>query len=364
MSKQQSQCPNGLGTNHRHAYTVTGAVLLAAVTALVSFGIQAQATLLTFDDKAAFLAATGASSATGPLPNVGGVSTNRTVGSATFINRTSGFFIGAVGVPQVPTGDWYAPLPGNDIAINQRENIDVAFASPVFSMGFDFAEPDVTMPVPYGNQGRPFGVDSTFMVTLIDGATPVDTFTFNAPDDVISFVGVWSDTAFDRAEIREIEGGIDDEYFGEFYTGTIPLSVFEPVALDIKPQNCPNPLNTKSKGVTPVAVLGTADLDVTQIDIASLRLEGVAAIRSAIEDVATPFTPTNGLVDALDCNDFGPDGFDDLTLKFDSQELIQALGDVEDGEVRVLTLIGVLLDGTPIEGHDVVVIKAKGGGNN
>jgi hypothetical protein len=142
------------------------------------------------------------------------------------------------------------------------------------------------------------------------------------------------------------------------------LPVKSAVALDIKPQGCPNPLNTKSNGVTPVAILGTADVDLAQIDIASVRLEEVAAIRSAIEDVATPFTPTNGLDDALACTDVGPDGFDDLTLKFDNQELIAALGEVEDGEVRILTLTGVLLDGTPIEGQDVVVIKAKGGGNN
>jgi hypothetical protein len=135
------------------------------------------------------------------------------------------------------------------------------------------------------------------------------------------------------------------------------------VAIDVKPQSCPNPLNTKSKGVIPVAILGNAGIDVTQIDPASLRLESVAAIRSWIEDVATPFAPTNGLDDAYECNDFGPDGFDDLTLKFDTQELIAALGEVEDGEVRILTLSGVLQDGTSIEGQDVVVIKAKGGGD-
>jgi hypothetical protein len=96
----------------------------------------------------------------------------------------------------------------------------------------------------------------------------------------------------------------------------------------------------------------------------SLRLGGVAAIRSSVEDVATPFTLINGLDDAYHCHDLGPDSFSDLTLKFDTEELIQALGEVQDGEVRVLTLTGVLQHGTPIEGQDVVVIKAKGGKNN
>ena len=38
------------------------------------------------------------------------------------------------------------------------------------------------------------------------------------------------------------------------------------VALDIKPGSCPNRINTMSKGVLTVAILGTGDLDVTEID--------------------------------------------------------------------------------------------------
>lgn len=67
------------------------------------------------------------------------------------------------------------------------------------------------------------------------------------------------------------------------------------VDVDIKPGSCPNPLNLKSKGVLPVAVLGTEEFDVTTIDPLSILLsreeveEGVAPIRSDYEDVATPF---------------------------------------------------------------------------
>jgi hypothetical protein len=201
-------------------------VLLAGVTALCGFGIQAQAAITTFvDDKAAFLAATGASSATEPLPNIGS-GCGRTVEDVTFICLSGSLrdrvFIGAAGV--VGVGDWYDGTTGNDVAINDFENMDVAFAGAVYSMGFDFVEPDATMPS-WG--GSP--VDSTFEVTLKDGPTTVGTFQFNAPDDVITFVGVWSDTAFNRVEIREISGGIDDEYFGEFYTGTTPWAAPPPV---------------------------------------------------------------------------------------------------------------------------------------
>ena len=113
----------------------------------------------------------------------------------------------------------------------------------------------------------------------------------------------------------------------------------------------------------PVAILGTEDLDIATIDPASIRLAGVAPIRSNVEDVGTPFEPFVGKGSIYDCNIEGPDGYIDLTLKFDTQEIVEALGEVEDGEGLVLTLTGNLLeefDETPIEGEDVVVILKKG----
>lgn len=142
------------------------------------------------------------------------------------------------------------------------------------------------------------------------------------------------------------------------------LTLRAPHPVDIKPQSCPNPLNVKSRGVLPVAILGTADFDVTTIDPASIRLEGVAPIRSAFEDVATPFESLNGEADASNCTDEGSDGFMDLTLKFRTQEIVAALGGVQDGEVLILTLTGILQDGGFIQGEDVVVILKKGNQNH
>ena len=147
------------------------------------------------------------------------------------------------------------------------------------------------------------------------------------------------------------------------YNESNPVPEPTPVSLDIKPGACPNPLNVKSRGVLPVAILGTEDFDVTTIDPASIRLAGVAAIRSNIEDVGTPFEPFIGKEDIYDCNIEGPDGYIDLTLKFDTQEIVLALGEVEDGEAPLLTLTGNLMEefgGTPIMGEDVVVILKKG----
>lgn len=140
------------------------------------------------------------------------------------------------------------------------------------------------------------------------------------------------------------------------------------IALDIKPGSCPNPLNVKSKGMFPVAILGTAELDVTTVDLDSVNILGVQPVRSDFEDVATPFYPFyTGKQDKLDCTDAGADGYTDLTLKFDRQQLIQGLESsaypITDGEVIVLPLAGKLLSefgGNLINGEDVIVILNKG----
>jgi hypothetical protein len=108
--------------------------------------------------------------------------------------------------------------------------------------------------------------------------------------------------------------------------------------------------------VVPVAVLGTEDFDVSTIDPATLMLEGVPPIRWNTEDVASPYTG----VDSCGCTTEGPDGFDDLTLKFKTQELVAALEPWTDREVRELTLTGMLQDGTPLIGTDCMLIIVPG----
>jgi hypothetical protein len=134
------------------------------------------------------------------------------------------------------------------------------------------------------------------------------------------------------------------------------------VPVDVKPTSCRNPFNVGKKGVMPVAILGTADFDVTQVDPATVALEGVAPLRWSLGDVATPFEPFTGKEDPFDCTTEGPDGFVDLTFKFDAQEMTAALGAVADGDVVILHLTGNLspdFGGTPLLGEDVIVILKK-----
>ena len=133
------------------------------------------------------------------------------------------------------------------------------------------------------------------------------------------------------------------------------------VNVDIKPRSCPNPCNVNSKGVITVAILGTEDFDVTQVDPTTVRLEDqVAPLRWNFEDVSTPAYND----DSYKCTTEGPDGFMDLVLKFKTQEIVEAMdGDVSDGDMIFLTLTGNLLreyDGSPFAGQDWVVIIKKG----
>jgi hypothetical protein len=149
---------------------------------------------------------------------------------------------------------------------------------------------------------------------------------------------------------------------------TDPISCVTYVHLDIKPQSCPNPLNTNSRGVLPVAILGTPDFDPTSVDPTTITLEGVPPIRWSIDDVAGPFEG-----ELCDCGEAGPDGYDDLTLKFEAQEIVGACQPagrtakkeallLSNTEEKVLTLRGLDLNGAPFEGSDCVRIMYKSTG--
>ncbi len=139
--------------------------------------------------------------------------------------------------------------------------------------------------------------------------------------------------------------------------------------LDIKPGSCPNPVNPRSRGVVPMAIVGGDTFDVTQIDVGTLKLrraDGVGGIAAPLsgppgpgittDDVATPFTG-----DLCDCHELDGDGIDDLLLKFSTAELARAfqLSELPSGASMMLTLSGSLVDGTAFEASDCVVIPGK-----
>jgi hypothetical protein len=131
--------------------------------------------------------------------------------------------------------------------------------------------------------------------------------------------------------------------------------------IDIKPGSCPNPFNGKSQGSVPVAILGNAAFDVTEVDLDSLRLEGVPIIPKhvGLEDVSAPVGDPEDCYNCFDEQVDSVDGYLDLVLKFDTQELAAAIGPAPRDACVVLTLTGLTLSGEPFEASDSMVIKTK-----
>jgi len=131
---------------------------------------------------------------------------------------------------------------------------------------------------------------------------------------------------------------------------TIHVPCVIPVYVDIKPGSCPNAFNTKQKGVTPVAILGTDEFDVKDIDPKTVRLNGIEPLRWSYQDVATPYTGTDNC-----CWEMGGDGYRDLVLHFDSQALAGTLsGYTVKGDPIDVTITGSTWCGASIEGTDCV----------
>jgi hypothetical protein len=127
----------------------------------------------------------------------------------------------------------------------------------------------------------------------------------------------------------------------------IEFEIIKEVPIDIKPGSYPNCFNINGNGVIPVAILGSADFDVTQIDVDTLefaglevRVKGNGIPQCSVDDVSGDFTFPEG----------APDGIDDLVCQFVDDPSLWNPG---DGEA---TLTGELFDGTLIEGTDNICI--------
>lgn len=111
------------------------------------------------------------------------------------------------------------------------------------------------------------------------------------------------------------------------------------VLIDIKPNDYPNCFNNDGQGVIPVAILGAADFDVSEVDPASVTLEGMGIRLSG-----------NGKKLLAHFDDITQDGFLDLIMQ------IEDLDGVFEPGTSIALLQGQLYDGTPFEGTDEVCI--------
>ena len=197
--------------------------LLLTTLAIGFVSSAANAAIVTYSDRTDFINDSGATSA-GAIPQTA---------------SGSGFNVGVLTFGNVAPASLNASLNWStlisepfDLAINGIENSDVTSSVMLFSFGFDFHEPSAASPA-YPDTCNAPCFDSTFEVSLFNGAAFVNSFSFNRTDDVLAFVGVISSDMFDNIEIRDTTGTNDNEFFGNFLVGTDRRQVPEPGMLGL-----------------------------------------------------------------------------------------------------------------------------------
>jgi hypothetical protein len=111
------------------------------------------------------------------------------------------------------------------------------------------------------------------------------------------------------------------------------------VAIDVKPGSDPNCFNNNGHGVIPVAILGTTDFDVTQVDLESLLFDGLEVRVRGNRGPQCSFEDSNA------------DIYLDLVCHFEDEPNNWLVGDT------TATLVGTLLDNTPFIGTDSICIR-------
>ncbi len=172
----------------------------------------------------------------------------------------------------------------------------------------------------FDDQAIEFDEDGTFFAARRN-LLHVDPITPTTAAIAVTLVG---DTGFD--DIRGLAFG----------AATPSIQVVE---IDINPRSNTNCFDDDGHGIISVAILGSANLDVAQIDLSTIAMEGLPVAMNH-----------NGTKFLTRIEDIDNDGFDDLVV------LIENIAGVFESGGEVALLTGELFDGTFIEGSDSICV--------
>lgn len=149
---------------------------------------------------------------------------------------------------------------------------------------------------------------------------------------------------------------------GEVYQADFGDRMLAEVPLDIMPGACPNRMNSKGKKFLSVAIAGSATGEFTadEIDLATVRLEGIAPLSYSLKDVISPHEPFLGKQGCYDCSKRRSDGILDFEMSFDIDEIRTALGIIVTDSCFTLSLTGNFSDGFPFVGEDCLLLRVGG----
>jgi uncharacterized delta-60 repeat protein len=216
------------------------------------------------------------------------------------------------------------------------------FGGAIFDAAFGVALQPNGKIVAAGSLFNAFGSDADFALARYNGDGSLDTGFGSGGKVTTSFGGF--DVAFgtalqaDGKIVVAGQGGPGSDFALARYLGD-PTAMT--VAIDIKPGAVPNPINPRSKGSTPVAVLSTGTFDApAQVDTSSLEF-GHTGNEASLAFCSPP-------------QDVNGDGQPDLLCHFTTVRAGFQTGDTQG------VLTGRTVGGTPIRGTDSVVIVPTG----
>ena len=218
-----------------------------------------------------------------------------------------GVYTGAIGQVIVAEGDDALGPPDDLINVNMCGNC--AGATPFFVGNWRATGSSVV----WTGEGFRDGIDLPAALPPANAPAPLGIFSFFNPASNVN-VSILSL----GLEIRELVQVVD---------------------IDIKPGSEPNCFNINGHGVVPVAILGSAELDVANVDQGSLTFGGLEV------GVRGNKFPMCGMDDA------DGDGYLDLVCQFQDDASAWAEGNEE------ATLTGQLIDETPFKGSDSICLK-------
>lgn len=197
------------------------------VLAICVFTVPAAMAATIYTNESAFITAVG--SAQAALPAVLPSTASFSAAPFTFTADPGQTFV-------IDTSVYGKAIPGDgNLLLNGYESHELLSSVVLYAFGFKMFQPSNAAPTsPTNPVACYFTCDAgMFSVSLFNGSTLVDSFSFTPVYDTVEFHGYAGTAAFNRIRIEDTLKTIDDEYFSTYRYSTSPAAAPEPAAVSL-----------------------------------------------------------------------------------------------------------------------------------